>query len=89
MNRDELLKCLTELDFMAVDLGLYLNTHPHDEEATRKYNEAIEEAEKLRMTYETNFGPLCSFRSPARMKWTWINKPWPWQEKFNFEIRRP
>ena len=28
MNRDELLKSLSSLDFMAVDLGLYLNTHP-------------------------------------------------------------
>lgn len=29
-NRNELLKQLTALDFMAVDLQLYLDTHPND-----------------------------------------------------------
>ena len=30
MNKDELLKSLMSLDFMAVDLGLFLNTHPEN-----------------------------------------------------------
>ncbi len=33
MNRDDLLRELTALDFVAVDLNLYLNTHPMDCEA--------------------------------------------------------
>ena len=37
MNREELLSSLTQLDFMAVDLGLYLNTHPDDTEAIRSF----------------------------------------------------
>ena len=86
MNRDELLKNLTEMDFMALDLALYLNTHPHDEEAVAKYNHAITEADKARQMYETNFGPLCSFRSASRKSWVWINNPWPWQESHNFEL---
>ena len=86
MDRDELLKCLTAMDFMAVDLALYLNTHPQDEEAVAKYNETITEADKLRQMYETNYGPLCSYRSMSRKKWTWVNNPWPWSEKFNFDF---
>ena len=29
MEREMMLQKLMELDFLAVDLGLYLNTHPH------------------------------------------------------------
>ena len=86
MNRDELLKSLTALDFMAVDLGLYLDVNTHDEEAIKKYNETITEADKYRQMYETSYGPLCSFRSASRKAWTWVNNPWPWQESFNFKF---
>ncbi len=46
MNREELLSSLTQLDFMAVDLGLYLNTHPDDTEAIDAYNQVIVAAKK-------------------------------------------
>ena len=41
MNKDEMLKSLMALDFMAVDLGLYLDTHPEDEEAIAEYDRII------------------------------------------------
>ena len=65
MNRDEVLNSLTQLDFMAVDLGLYLNTHPEDTEAINAYNQVITAADTVRAKYEEAFGPLCSFRSYA------------------------
>jgi len=83
MNRDELLTCLMALDFVAVDLGLFLNTHPNDADAIEKYNETIAEADKYRQMYETNFGPLCQFRSASRKAWSWSANPWPWQESQN------
>ena len=48
MNREELLSSLTQLDFMAVDLGLYLNTHPDDIEAIDAYNQVIVAADTVR-----------------------------------------
>jgi len=86
VNRDELLKRLTALDFMALDLALYLNTHPHCAEGIEKYNEAVTEADKCRQLFEINFGPLCSFRSVSKKAWSWINNPWPWQTQSNFEL---
>ncbi|NLK38477.1 MAG: spore coat protein CotJB [Epulopiscium sp.] len=85
MDRDEVLNNLTSLDFMAVDLGLYLNTHPTDAEAIAAYNQVIEAAERVRAHYEENFGPLCSFRSFATntSNWQWKDDPWPWQASFN------
>lgn len=87
MDRDSILSRLTALDFMAVDIALYLDTHPKDEEAISVYNKVIKEASFVRMQYEKNFGPLCSFRSLSNdEKFTWIDKPWPWECNANFYI---
>ena len=78
MNQEELLKSLMELDFIAVDLGLFLNTHPDDSDAIAAYNQVITAADTVRMKYEETFGPLCSFRSYAAntQAWQWMENPW-------------
>jgi len=82
----ELLKHLTKLDFMATDLALYLDTHPHDKEAIDAYNSVISEAESVRCEYEKQCGPLLSFRCKSdNNKWSWIDDPWPWQKQFNYK----
>ena len=55
MNKDELLKSLMSLDFMAVDLGLFLNTHPENEEAVAEYDRIIRAADEVRSQYESQF----------------------------------
>ena len=76
MDHDELLKKLSELDFIAVDLALFLNTHPDNTEAIQTYNQVITAADAVRMKYEETYGPLCSFRSYAMdtNNWQWNNK---------------
>ena len=88
MNREELLKKLMELDFIAVDLALFLNTHPDHSEAIQTYNQVITAADAVRMKYEEAFGPLCSFRSYAmdENNWQWKDNPWPWQADANFSL---
>lgn len=89
MDRDKILNKLTALDFMAVDLGLYLDTHPNDEEAISVYNKVIKEASNVRMHYERHFGPLCSFRSSSDNEYfNWVNEPWPWECSANFDISK-
>jgi len=88
MDRKQLLNSLTELDFMAMDLALFLNTHPKDTDAIAIYNQVIAAADIVRMKYEKNYGPLCSFRSYAEdtEDWQWKNDPWPWQREFNYSL---
>lgn len=87
MDRENLLKRLTILDFMAVDMQLFLDTHPEDTDAIAKYNSIIREADNLRAQYEKSVGPLFSFRSYSPQEnFEWINNPWPWENKFNFSI---
>ena len=90
MGRDELLRNLSSLDFMAVDLALFLDTHPEATEAISEYNKIIRAADTVRAKYEENYGPLCSFRSFNRSEETfqWIDNPWPWEESFNFEMTK-
>ena len=73
-ERNSLLRRLTELDFMTVDLGLFLDTHLTDEEVMKLYNKIIRAADSVRAKYEKEAGPVCSFRSLAKCE-------------FNFEIK--
>ena len=87
LNREDLLRNLTELDFIALDLGLYLNINPNCATGLEKYNNAIAEADKLRQMYEEAYGPLASFRSHGRNAWAWSANPWPWQQAANFNLK--
>ena len=87
MDRENLLKRLTMLDFMAVDMQLFLDTHPDDTNAIAKYNSIIREADNLRAQYEKSVGPLFSFRSYSPTEnFQGIDNPWPWENKFNFSL---
>lgn len=87
MDRENLLKRLTMLDFMAVDMQLFLDTHPDDTNAIAKYNSIIREADNLRAQYEKSVGPLFLFRSYSPTEnFQWIDNPWPWENKFNFSL---
>lgn len=84
MTREELLNELMQLDFMAVDLALYLNNHPDDRDIIAQYNKTITAADTVRDKYESMYGPLCSFRSLSNKDmFSWIDNPWPWQAAFN------
>jgi spore coat protein JB len=88
MNRDSLLAQLTALDFMAVELALYLDTHPCEVKVIEKYNSVIREADMIRTEFERLYGPLCSYRSASNVaQWNWIDNPWPWECAANFEIQ--
>lgn len=86
MTRETLLKQLSALDFVAVDLQLFLDTHPNDKDALNQYNQINAQAAALRQQYESTCGPLWSFRSASQYPWQWINDPWPWQYNFNFKL---
>ena len=87
MDRETLLMKLMELDFMAVDLGLYLDTHPNNAESIAQYNKIVKAADAVRGKYEKVAGPVCSFRSINRCedRWQWDDDPWPWDREFNFK----
>ena len=88
MDRDKLLKELTELSFMAFDLRLFLNTHPNNMEALEKFNSTTAAAKKIRTLFEKKYGPLTPVGSEPLQRWNWIDDPWPWNVKANFNLDR-
>jgi len=79
----QMMKRVQEVDFVVVELTLYTDTHPNDEEALEQWREAIKEAVKVRRQYENRFGPLSLNSVPTEkgieIGWRWNQAPWPWQ----------
>lgn len=77
----EMLAKIQEMEFIAIELNLYLDTHPCDREALNDYNCAVENSRKLAQKYEAEYGPLYNFGLSINSEdsWQWINSPWPWE----------
>lgn len=86
MNKFELLKQITALDLVSIDLHLYLNTHPMDHEALMKYNSLVMQSQMLKQNYEKYFGMLSAHGTCSPYPWQWINEPWPWEYEANFKL---
>ncbi|NLM36047.1 MAG: spore coat protein CotJB [Clostridiales bacterium] len=83
----ELLEQIMAIDFMVVDLNLYLNTHPMDKDALAKYNSFAMQSKMLRESYERLYGPI-SQGSTSSYPWQWIKEPWPWEYEANPTLSR-
>lgn len=85
-NRLEMLKQIAAIDFTLIDLQLYLNTHPTDQEVLSQYNMISMQARMMRQNYEGFYGPLCSGGAASAYPWQWINEPWPWEYEANYKL---
>lgn len=76
----QLLHQLQALDFVLVELNLYLDTHPDDTHAIRQYNQHVQQRWKIAQEFESCYGPLTNFgHSYSDSPWQWDDAPWPWQ----------
>lgn len=76
-EREALLKKLSAQEFAALELHLYLDSHPGDLSTAAKLAEFKEKAKFLRREYEEKYGPL-SMKEKGANRWAWISNPWPW-----------
>jgi spore coat protein JB len=83
MINDEYYKELYELqalDFVLVELTLYLDTHPTDMQAVQQFNQYTQKRQQAAAQFEMKFGPLMQYgHSYSRFPWQWVQEPWPWQ----------
>ena len=77
------MELVQQADFVVVELSLYTNTHPDDEEAIEQWREAIIEVANIRRKYEKRYGPISLLPVPSEeeieLGWRWSDPPWPWQ----------
>ena len=76
--RDKMLKEIMAMDFMAIELNLYLNTHPYDQKAMTIFVSTVQQCKMLRENYENMYGPITASSSNS-FPWPWIGSPWPWE----------
>ncbi|WP_181348192.1 spore coat protein CotJB [Thalassobacillus sp. CUG 92003] len=77
---EDLLLEIQRADFVLVELTLYLDTHPYDQQALEQFNHCAHHSKQLKQQFEQLYGPLMQFgESYSAYPWQWSRGPWPWQ----------
>ena len=69
---------LQALEFVVLELGIYLDTHPEDEEAFQLYRQYVAMERSARAAYEETNGPLMKDSTVNFGAYRWLSDPWPW-----------
>ena len=77
-KREALLKQISTYQFAALDLQMYLDTHPNDRSALMSMQKYEDKARALRKEYERRFGPIRPFDMYGDTRFEWVKDPWPW-----------
>ena len=76
---------LQAMNFAVSELGLYLDTHADDQDATDLFNQYVEQyAEALRQ-YEKERGSTTQMGAALTGRYEWLEGPWPWDYDANKE----
>lgn len=80
-EQEKLLHDIGVLSFVVIELSLYLDTHPTDQDALKYFNHYNRLANQARQEYSAKFTPLtisCADVS-ACGDWKWALAPMPWE----------
>ena len=69
---------LQALEFVVLELGLYLNTHPNDMEAFTLFKQYSAMEQTAKAAYEVKFGPLTKTAAATGERYEWLDGSWPW-----------
>ncbi|MCS1350192.1 spore coat protein CotJB [Mechercharimyces sp. CAU 1602] len=76
----QLLYQLQVVEFTILELNLYLDTHPCDQQAIYQFNQCSYQLQQLKHDFECKYGPLTNFgfsyMEPGK---EWYQGPWPWE----------
>lgn len=71
---------LQAIDFVLVELSLFLDTHPNDAAALQQFNQYASMRKQVAQHFEASYGPLLQYgHSGPQDSWKWSQPPWPWQ----------
>ena len=69
---------LQALQFVLLELSLYLDTHQNDTEAFGLFRQYSALEREGRVRYEALYGPLTHAGAAAGKTFDWLKEPWPW-----------
>lgn len=78
-SKEQLLNMISRIQFVCIELNLYLNTHPDDENARQDYLCYSEKLRELIDRYEELYGPLKNFGHSPTNAGCWVCSEWPWE----------
>lgn len=70
---------LQALEFVILELGLYLDTHSDDAEAFAMFQQYVALEKEGRKRYEAMFGPVTQCAAADAEHYVWFQDPWPWE----------
>ncbi len=74
-----MLNDISIVDFVLVDLSLYLDTHPFDQEAMEYFNHYVRNKNKMSRDFSIRFFPLTKDLAESNKEWRWGAAPLPWE----------
>ena len=74
---------LQALEFVVLELGTYLDTHPDDAEAFELFKQYAAMERSAKAAYEERFGPLTRDFAANGDCFAWLRDPWPWNYQQN------
>ncbi len=84
-TRQSLMKRVQMYEFALVEAGLFLDTHPNDQQALQyhsKYSKLLQDA---KAEYVKRFGELEPQAPEGATRWDWVDNPWPWDLEANMD----
>lgn len=82
-ERLALLREIQELEFVLVELNLFLDTHPQERAALRDFAAVRNKLLPCIKRYEEIYGPLTALSTNTdKCPWQWIEEPWPWEIEY-------
>lgn len=78
-NKEQMLKDIGILDFIVVELTLYLDTHPQDRDAMEYFNYYNRIRMQMKRDFSKTYYPLTTDFAESKEEWRWGAAPLPWE----------
>lgn len=78
-QKEQMLKDIGMLDFVLVELTLYLDTHPYDCSAMEYFNHYSRIKNQMEKEFSGTYFPLTKDMAESNKEWRWGMAPLPWE----------
>ena len=79
--KEEMMNKIMSVQFMVLDIALYLDTHPCDTAMINKHNFYADMLRGLMADYEKTYNePLTIYSISPEDRWAWVSEKWPWNK---------
>lgn len=76
-EKEKLFHMIEQVSFGMDELRLFLDTHPHDENALSMYQKLEESRKRAVAEYQDKYDMICGY-GVAEHGWNWNECPQPW-----------